>query len=355
MKIVVNARWLSKPCTGIGQYTKNMMRELARIDAENEYVLLVPEEIKCDFPENVRVEVLEERRMGNAGMRKTWWEQIQVPDFMKKEKADLAFFTYPANPWTRDFDVRSVVVVHDCIPWMDKEYNKRLLSRAYNGQTRKAVKLADKVVTVSKDAAADIKKMCGVEAEVIYNDADPVYKKKAVNLRALDKFELRAGEYFLYVGGYDPRKNVQFLLEEFVDFGMKKLVLVGGKTSDNCESFDFADRENVVKTGFLSEEELAGLYAGCLAFVNLSRKEGFNLPIVEAANCGAALMLSDIAVHREVAGDAAMFVKLEESETVEGFKKMLKEQGDWADKSAKIAERYSWEKSAKKLKDVLFS
>ncbi len=61
MKIGVNARLLAKPFTGIGQYTRNLFKELAEIDSETQYILVVPEkipqEIERKFPKNVTVKI----------------------------------------------------------------------------------------------------------------------------------------------------------------------------------------------------------------------------------------------------------------------------------------------------------
>jgi len=98
----------------------------------------------------------------------------------------------------------------------------------------------------------------------------------------------------------------------------------------------------------LKEDELNVLYRGALAFVHLSEKEGFNIPILEASNCGAAMILSDIPVHREVAEKAAIFVK-DRNEAVAAMKKMMDPeiQKDYSQMSKRLARKYDWEKYAK--------
>jgi glycosyltransferase involved in cell wall biosynthesis len=374
MKIGVNARLLTKPFTGIGQYTRNLVKELAKKDAETQYVLVVPHEIPhqlaAEFPKNVEIKVLKEKKFPSAGMRKTWWEQITVPEFFIKEKVDVAFFPYPANPWTNDWykkGPKTVVTVHDCIPWMNKNYRKGLLSKIYHAQTRKAVAKADLVLTVSGSSKKDIENVCKVDAakiEVVYNDASPIYKEEPhptfVN-EVLGRYSLKSEKYFLYVGGYDERKNVNHLVGEYLKFSAEHkgipLVLAGGKLFTNklYKSFDRLENlGNIVKTGFLSEEELACLYRNSLAFVNLSQHEGFNLTILEAANSGTAMILSDIPVHKEVAENAAMFV---ENNVVKAMEEMMneKKRKDWQKKSAVLAKKYSWKKYAQIVKDMLHS
>lgn len=378
MKIGVNARFLNKPFTGIGQYTQNLLKHLAAADSDNEYVFVVNEEIdekvRGEFPVNVKFKYLNGKKVGTAGMKKTWWEQIQLPDFYKKEECEMVLYPYPSNPWVNSWykkGIKTVVAIHDCIPWASKEYRKSMLSRMYNYQAKKAVKKADLVLTVSKASKNDIEKHCHVDSskiKVVYNDAGDVFKnEEKYDFGVLSKFDLKKGDFFLYVGGYDERKNVKMLLDEYSEFSSENervipLVLVGGKQINNYlySSFDGKDPEygKIVRTGFLDGESLAALYASATAFVNFSKYEGFNIPIVEAANCGCPIMLSDTETHREVASGHALFVDIsKKGEGVEAFKKLSDKniQDRYSKKAKELSEKFSWRESAKKLKDVLFS
>lgn len=385
MKIGVNARLLTKPFTGIGQYTRHLLAELAKIDPKNEYILVVPEKVEIKFPKNVRVVVLPEIGKGGAGVRKTWWEQIAVPKFFEKEKVEMAVFTYPANPWAESWykkGIKTIVTVHDCIPWTEKNYRPGVLSSLYHGQTKKAVQKADMVLTVSQHSQKEIERVCKVAPEkikVIYNDANSEFKKAISDAeieRVLSTHGLKRNRYFIYCGGYDQRKNVGRLIEEYGRFteenegGGKNgraqkeaidLVLVGGKLFENkfyaSYDQDSAMSGRIVRPGFLAAKELAALYRGALAFVHLSKEEGFNIPLLEAANCGTPLILSDIEVHREVAGSAAIFVDLEKKDAVsKAMAKMMKEdeREKLSRKSKALAGKYSWGKSAQQLKEVLY-
>ncbi len=359
MKIGINGRFLTKPFTGIGQYTFNLVYEMAKANSSNEYLVLVPKKIEQKFPKNVKVKVLAEKNLKMSGAKKTWWEQIQVPEILKDEKVDLAWFPYPSNPWTKDWHKngpKTVVSIHDCIPWIDKRYRPGVLSKMYHSQSKKAVKKADLVLTVSEASLNDIVDVCDVpreKIEVVYNDAAAAYKKvpnKKYVEKILGRFSLQNSEYFLYVGGYDERKNVKELVAAWKDFGQASMVLVGGKVVEKnlYKSFDVAHGGGLVKTGFLKDEELNVLYRNAKAFVHLSEKEGFNIPILEAANCGTPMILSNIPVHKEVAENAAIFVE-NRDETLVAMRKMLdgKQRVKYCEKSKKLAKKYDWTKYAK--------
>ena len=372
MKIGINGRFLNKPFTGIGQYTKNLFKELAKIDSENEYIFVVteslPKSLVNSFTKNVKILVLPEGRIGSAGMKKTWWEQIQLPELFLKEKCELVVYPYPSNPWTKDWykkDIKTVVTVHDCIPWTNKNYQRGILSRMYHAQSKKAVGLADFVLTVSEASKKEIEKICAVKSskiKVIYNDADEAYKTSSKS-GILKKFNLKSGKYFIYAGGYDERKNVKYLMSEFAEFQKTNedifLVLAGGKIVNQklYGSFD-GDNKNIIKTGFLESEDLGFLYKNSIAFVHMSKEEGFNIPLIEAVNCGTALILSDIKVHREIADGSAIFVNTKSDEAlVKSLEKVMREKvkKEFVKKSSLLAKKYSWKKSAKKLKDMLSS
>ncbi|MFC1616117.1 glycosyltransferase family 4 protein [Patescibacteria group bacterium] len=379
MKIGVNARMLAQPYTGIGQYTKNLFIELAKIDPSVEYLLVTAKKVKKDilndFPSNVEVKVVREKRFGVAGFSKVWWEQMQIPRVFDREGIDIAFFTYASNPWGKSWykkGIKSIVTLHDCIPWTEKEYQLKKMSRFYHSKTLKAVKLADQVFTVSKNSKKDIRKICGVEKDrikVFYNDADSDFKKildEGFMDNILKKYELKKGRFFLYCGGFDKRKNVHLLVKEYLQYCDKQgdnaipLVLAGGKLYENYlyEDVEIPKKyqDKIVETGFVEADVLAALYRTCAAFVHLSRKEGFNIPIVEASNCGAPLLLSDIEIHREIAGKNALFVDIQKGNIAESLEKILEldNQKKYAEKSKKIKENYSWKKTAQKVFTSLF-
>ena len=88
--------------------------------------------------------------------------------------------------------------------------------------------------------------------------------------------------------------------------------LVGGRRRAS-QIGELGLRSRVILPGHVSDETLACLYAGALAFVSPSASEGFGLPAVEAAASGTALVLSDIPAHRESLGDAALYVPVGDS------------------------------------------
>ncbi|MFH1533344.1 MAG: glycosyltransferase family 1 protein [Nitrospirota bacterium] len=372
MKIGVNAGFLKKPYTGIGQYTHFLYKELLK--SGDEYVLMTPE--KTGFKSTY---VLNEISAGPDSVKKTYWEQIQVPQFLKKEKVDVAHFPYPCNPWY-PYKIPTVVTIHDTIPWDFPEYTPKVLSKLYHYQSKRAAKKATKIITVSEASKKDIIRHLKVPAskvKVIHNAASPVFShdiKEDKLKEILDKHNLKK-PYLLYVGGYDKRKNVNMLLEIYNKYIAPKygvdLALAGEKLynsplyddpdnlTQNPNNSSLKARGHVKRLGFVSNEELAAIYRGSLCLLHLSKKEGFNIPIVEAAESGAPLILSDTEVHREIAGNGADYVDLENEKEIAGkIERVVKDdhyRRELLEKSSHLKGKYTWEKAAEETLAVFKS
>ena len=131
--------------------------------------------------QNLEIAVIPEKFPGTAGMKKTYWEQVQLPAFFKARKVEAAYFPYPSNPW-KGFSKPVVVTVHDTIPWTMPEYRKSVSTRLYQDRCRNAVSKADRVITVSESSKFEIMECCGVSGEkisVVYNAPAPHFAARA--------------------------------------------------------------------------------------------------------------------------------------------------------------------------------
>lgn len=378
MKIGIQGFFLNKPNTGIGQYSKNLLLALNEIDKKNQYFIAVPEEVKLDLGPNFHLEVLPfNKKIPSAGMKKTWWEQIQVQEFFAQNKADMAFYPYPANPWTRN-KIPSLVTVHDTIPWDRKEYAPTLLSRLKHYQSKKALTKASALICVSKATKDDLTRHLPIlknkPISVIHNGISPIFKQpleETLSKQILTEYKLYGEKYFLYVGGYDERKNVRSVVKAFLEYVAPyedvKMVFVGDKAhfSRLYKSLDYLKDiiENdlvqdlpgkIALTGFIKEEELNALYCGSMALINTSLQEGFNLPVVEAASLHVPVICSNIPIHKEVLQKyPANYVSATNVESIgllmkkivtdENFHKTM------AESSKRCTINYDWQTAAGKL------
>lgn len=368
MKIGINARFLMHPFTGIGQYTRSLIPTLAKKTPENEYFLFTPELVDIDLPDNCRQMRVAEKNYKSDSIKKAHWEHILVPNEMEQMGLDLVHFPYPANP-RRRMKMPVIVTVHDVIPWKLKAYRKYLRSKIYNLNARLALKKADHIITVSEFSKTEIIKYLKVQEKnisVTYN-APPLTDNK-INFPDLD---LRR-KYFLYVGGYDNRKNIPNLIEAYQKHIAPTypidLILVGGKgrgleeliTDEYHErvagKYPIKIKGKTVFTDMLEQSELMCLYKQALALVHTSGYEGFNLPLVEAMSAGIPIICSDIAVNHEVTSSNALFIDPNDINSIgNGMHRLINDpvmQRELKTAGLERAKNFSWDITAEKTLEV---
>lgn len=338
--IGINGWFLQHPYTGIGQYTIQLLKEFSKTNQRERFLVVVPNET-CVYlmrQEQITLPVqvlrgvwLEDGQITLGGLRsgvqKHYWEQIQLPRFFQyeafeKQGAQLVWHPYPAATWLRKPSYRTVVTVHDTIPWEMREYWQGPLSAAAHLMSKYAIsKHADQIITVSQTSADAIVRVCHVPQErvrVIYNGVSETFWKSAdpeLIATVLQKHHLASGKYFLYVGGYDPRKRVEQLITSYRECqtmhpspgeSFYPLVLVGNPPESLTQALQ-PDTMKVITTGYLEESELNALYEASHAFVHFSKMEGFNIPVAQALVKHVPCAISDIPIHREIAGTAALY------------------------------------------------
>jgi glycosyltransferase involved in cell wall biosynthesis len=209
--------------------------------------------------------------------------------------------------WPPDLrDLPLVVTLHDLIPAVFPEENMpdAAVRRAY--WTRlELTRHAARVLSVSRATAKDAIRFIGLRPERIVvtgGGVSPAFEPPESRVAALDALRRRRpaidGDYVLFTGGMDYRKNVDGLLEAYAGLPQNlrerfALVIVGrlgvedakGPFARHAASLGIADR--VVLTGHVDDDELVLLYQGTSLFVFPSRYEGFGLPVIEALACGA--------------------------------------------------------------------
>lgn len=212
--------------------------------------------------------------------------------------------------------VKPVIMLHDLIPIRYPEYctagtDRRHIHRVLgmidhaslviaNSQST-ADDLADYAAAMGRAAPPTCVASLGLETAFLERPADPV-----------------AGQpYFVCVGTIEPRKNLAFLLALWrrlsCDLGERtpQLVLVGRRGWENESVIDHIERSPPVvryvhEVNSLQDGQLARLIAGATALLAPSFAEGFDLPVAEALALSTPVIASDIPVHRELAGDAAL-------------------------------------------------
>ena len=251
-------------------------------------------------------------------MRYLWWENRWLPRQLRDDRIDV--FHCPMNygmPWTTPCP--RVLTLHDAID--ELYYSPRMTRRARwrPGAIRPrlanwaARRRADAIITVSHHAKADIVRGLGVPAakvSVIHEAADPHFHRPVspTDIEAVRRSNGLHRPYFLYLGGWEGRKNIPFLLRGFAaaPASTVELVLAGGREPERSELAALAATlgiaERVRFLGFVPDAELPFLYAGALAFVYPSEYEGFGLQVCEAMAVGCPVLVARATSLPEIAG-----------------------------------------------------
>jgi glycosyltransferase involved in cell wall biosynthesis len=215
------------------------------------------------------------------------------------------------------------VTIHDLAPLVWPAYYLRLpYSRIGHAWQYALARRAEAVIAVSEATKQDVVERLGVpegRVTVVAEAVDSAFDPPSAEVgRALARARFRVPDrYVLYVGQFDPRKNMRGLLRAFASAADRdrdlRLVVVGelGKLSahlrDALET-ERAPRDRVIVTGFVDDETLAALYAGAECLLHAALLEGFGLTALEALAAGTPVVGYAGGAVAEVVGDAGLLV-----------------------------------------------
>lgn len=348
MDIVVNARFLTQPITGVQRFAIEISKQLK---------VLLPNVIFV-APKNILHEgIAAELSAVTIGSRKGHlWEQFDLPVFLKENGSPLLLNLANTAPL---FYGNQFVTIHDVAFKINPKWFSWPFRTYYNFLIPLISQRALKVLTVSNSAKYDIVSHLSLhpdKIEVIYNAVSPKFTLPNEYRRVGSK------KYFLAVSSLDPRKNFISLIKAFKLFDDKtyKLVIIGGGNTnfENTELLSLLKSNATIELkGYVSDEELLILYQEAYAFVYPSLYEGFGLPNIEAMKVGCPVITSDIAVLHEVCGDAALYVNpLDPADIADKMQQLAVDQklrtkivANGYIQSAK----YSWKDSAAKFAEIV--
>lgn len=342
--------------TGVSVYTKNLVRNLLKIDSQNEYILFAGslrrrQEIK-DFSASLKG-AFQERVLPIPPVAADWmWNRLHT--------APIEWFTgkidvFHSSDWTQPpSNAYKITTVHDLAPILFPETVKRdAIRNITNTHMRRLAwvkKEVDRIIVPSVATKNDLIRMDFDESkirvipEAVEGDFRPA-KKEEIEL-VKKKYQLF--QPYIMTVGIGGRKNTERLLGAFDEVRVKEkidLVLVG--------SGKFPETRGVRHLGHIGNPELAILYSGAEAFVYPSLYEGFGLPILQAFACEVPVVTSNISSMPEVAGEAAVLVDPNSVDSiVEGVKSALRRRDSLIKLGRERVKEFSWENTAKKTLEV---
>jgi len=353
---------------GVGTYTRNIIRALARLDRENTYFLLGPAEKVNeigDLPENFKsiavlgTDTLRGYMQFHATVGRLGCDLVHVPHL----------FWLP-----RHLPCPYVLTVHDML---DHMYRARsvsgLKSSVHFYLTRRVVRKAARIFAVSRFTKTEVEKLFGIgpgRIEVIYNAIDPRFltghASDADRLFLAERYQVTY-PFLLYAGRISPHKNLVRIIEAFSALKAEltkhnlypdlKLIIIGDELSKHPDLRRTVVRGGVQNDvrflGFVPIEVLRIFYDAAKVFVFPSLYEGFGLPPLEAMAHGTPVLTSNTSSIPEVVGNAAVMVNPENVfEMMRALQRVLLDQSlreRLRQRGYEQVTKFSWDGSAAKV------
>lgn len=362
MRIAINAIFLqNNPMEGYGHYTAEVLRRMVAAHPKDEFLLLYDRPWETPFLNATNVHSVFVSPAARHPLSFKYWYDVKATSVVKKWKADVWFQPYGFCSLTST--VQQVLMIHDLAFLHHPEYISWYQRAYYRWFTPAFLRKAKQVITVSEFSKTDIMKTYRTDETKIKVIGGAV-RAGFQPLEWEDKQAVKDGyadgrEYFLFVGGIHPRKNLLNLLKAFSHFkkwqhSNMKLLVAGRKAwqyDDLLEKIKtYKYRDDVVLLDYLSDEQLQRVTAAAYALVYPSWFEGFGLPILEAMQCGIPVVCSNTSSMPEVAGDAALLVDPADPDAI--AKEMLSLYRNEGIRNAFIAKglerasHFSWDTSA---------
>lgn len=297
------------------------------------------------------------------------WFEMMVPRAIKKYRADL--FLSMDNFTSMGLNVPDLLVIHDLAYLHYPEHIDALNYWYYRRYMPRFTRSASAIATVSTYSKQDILNNYKIDPAKIkvchlgLNEGIQVVHDESLLHEYLFKNGIQS-PYFLYVGTFQPRKNVASLIRAYDHFrthnhSTTMLVLTGDKGWKN-EAMQAAlaaskYRDDIKVLGYQDTFSLSILLSGARALCLVSFFEGFGLPIIEAQKCGCPVITSDVSSMPEAAGGAALLVSPKNIEDISmALFKMDHNDSlrqELIQKGYKNAAHYSWEMTANILWEMI--
>lgn len=315
MRIAINCRcFLKKQFTGIGRYAYNLVRSLSEIDSRNEYFLYAPKDL-FDFKRSTP-----RFNAKNFHVRSDLFRQ--GPD---RVLGGVDIYHAPAPEVIEVRKAKVIASVHDLVYKAYPQGHTDSTVEMTDRQLKSITERADKIICSSESTRRDLTKYFSVPADkvtVIYLGMDlkefaPLSAQEQAAAKKVIADKGVGDKYLLFVGTLEPRKNLSGILKAFAALKDKrkfsgKLVIIGMKgwlTEDLTKLAESLHiKQDVVFSGFVTQQELRFFYGLSEALLMPSFYEGFGFPIVEAFAIGTPVVTSQVSSCAELAGDVALTV-----------------------------------------------
>ena len=331
MRIGYDAKRIFHNASGLGNYGRDLVRNLAISFPKTEFYLYNPK----------KPSVNRWRSLPNTKTRKPagiWryfhaiWRQGPISRQLKADQIDLYHGLSGELP--KGLKTASVVTVHDLIFMRYPKLYKAADVYIHKRKVNHAVSAATKVVTISEQTKADLLEFTTVtedKVSVIYQGCHRVFKNK-LNEKEKEEIRVKYGlpdTFVLYVGTLEKRKNALSIAKALKDSALHMVFI--GKVKAHGEKIKAFVAENKMQNRVIFIEgigldDLAGVYQNATVFCYPSFFEGFGIPIIEALYSGVPVITTKGGCFSEAGGPASLYVDpKDEKELQQAINKLFSE------------------------------
>lgn len=325
MKLLIDARPLQNGhrTRGVGTLLQNLLPALGLRTEPSDSVALITMEGREVPPLFNHEQSIKTFRLERPNRFNWIADHLFLPGLARRSGAEVFFATDFNSYLIPTGGVRVVSMAYDLIPFIFPESMAAQPLPVKVGWRINFPKLvkSNAIIAISEATKQDLIRLFKIDPEritVIYPGINhTLFNVSYAQDRSRQKEVLArygiAGNFFLYVGDSEWRKNLQRCLEAIVEIDPEiKLVLVGKRALNDSTLLGWIDslglRQRVIMTGFVPDVELPLLYGAADAFLFPSIYEGFGLPVAEAMACGCPVITSSVSSMPEVAGHAGILV-----------------------------------------------
>ena len=362
MRIAVDARLMYYSAGGIAEYIQQLSTRLPELDTLNDYLLLHA------------IKSRQKQHTNTSGKIVKCW----TPAHHFLERYSLTVELLPRNvhllhstdfipprggPW------KSVITIHDLSFLLFPDFLTSNSRKYYNNQIQDAVHRADAILADSHSTRNDILEHLDVPSEkvtTVHLAPHERYKPQPSNLVKSTMSRLKLpSQYLLFVGTFEPRKNISGLLKAYASLLDKQhdappLIMIGRKGWLHEPIETLVHKLNLseqvqIRTN-IDTDDLPAIYTGALALLLPSHYEGFGFPVLESMACGTTAVISNRGSLPEIANDAALqcdpdsFASIEDSILLLLTDTKLREELEM--KGVKRSAMFTWQKCCQETLDI---
>jgi glycosyltransferase involved in cell wall biosynthesis len=348
MKIGFDGKRAVFNMTGLGNYSRTLLRSLSQYYPDNEYFLYTPayeHHQRLDFlQQSANISVRTPRTLTSRSCKPVWRSYLITHD-LKRDRIELFHGLSNELPYAvARSGAKSIVTIHDLIFLRYPELYPRIDRKIYRSKVNYACRAADRIVAVSEQTRQDVIGFLDIDPakiKVIYQSCDPIFYQivDEAHKRQVRERHALPSQYILYVGTIERRKNLLGitkalpLLTKNLDV---HLVVIGRGRGYKEEVLAYIQAQGLTKrVHFLTDVAFAdfpAIYQMASTFVLPSLFEGFGIPITEALWSKCPVITSAGGCFAEAGGPGSIYIDPENDDALAKAITQVLEDGDLANK-----------------------